>query len=460
MLLRMLTEALGIWFLKSKSPANVDLRVGGNDLLGLFAGRMPGFAKATQGKPAVLHKLIVLQGKCVQAVGMSQRLLALCRCGFYLSVLLVIYGALFPFHFDISSFAWSHLSLVPFWDVERGRIHSLPDMLSNILLTVPLGFFGSMYFGSPGIWRSAVKWFFIGLGLGLLAEVIQLAVPSRVSDITDALNNGFGSLAGAAAAQLFGTQIIDLLSGQTLDRRQTYFLILVGIVTAGSLLPFDFGLDVSHIGSTVKQLLRNPWESGIPIQDEWIQMAEFIMIGAIAGLIRKPRVILLALGLPFILEAMQFLVESHAPSGRDVAMNLAGAAAGLAAARIVPALVQPGTGFLAMNLAIVAQGLSPYRFGARSPFEWIPLVEYYNQTTGAALYDALTGILTYGLLVALRPRKTSILWAIALASSIEVTQMSVIGRYAGTTDILIAGIGGFVGYSVSKNVQEADLVRL
>jgi hypothetical protein len=38
--------------------------------------------------------------------------------------------------------------------------------------------------------------------------------------------------------------------------------------------------------------------------------------------------------------------------------------------------------------------------------------------------------------------------------------MFVVGRYAGTTDIVIAGIGAFIGYYVSKNIQEADLVMI
>jgi VanZ family protein len=391
---------------------------------------------------------------------MSIRLLRLCRAGFYLSALLVLYGALFPFHFEISNVAWSSFRLVPFWDAARGRIHSLPDMLSNILLTVPFGFFGFIVFGKPKKIQSAIKWFFAGLCLGLLAELIQLSIPSRMSDITDALNNGIGTLIGAVFASLCGAQIIDLLSGSMLDRKHTYLLLLIGITAAGTLLPFDFGLDVSHVESAVKQLWNNPWRSGIPIQDEWIQMAEFIMIGAIAGLIRKPRVVFLALTLPFILKLVQFLVESHAPSGRGIVMNFVGAAGGLIAARLAPALVRARVGFALMNLAITAQGLSPYRLGVRSRFEWIPLVEYYHQTTGAALYDALTGVLTYGLLVALWPKKSSILWAIALASGIEVTQMFVVGRYAGTTDIVIAGIGAFIGYYVSKNIQEADLVMI
>jgi VanZ family protein len=47
----------------------------------------------------------------------------------------------------------------------------------------------------------------------------------------------------------------------------------------------------------------------------------------------------------------------------------------------------------------------------------------------------------------------TILWAVALAGGIEAMQMFVATRYAGTTDILIAGVGAFVGYSVSKNME-------
>ncbi len=385
---------------------------------------------------------------------MNLRLLALCRYGFYLSVLLLFYGTLFPFHFDFSlpalTQAWSQFGFIPFWDVARGRIHSLPDMLSNALLTFPMGFFGILWFGRERKLRGLLKWFLLGFVLGLLSEVIQLAIPSRMSDITDALNNGLGAFAGAAFASLFGARIIDLLSGSLLDKRSTNFLILTCVAMASMLLPFDFGMDVSHVGSSLRNLWENPWESGIPIQNEWVQLAVFLMIGAAAALISKSRVVLFALVLPFILESMQFLVESHAPSARDVVMNFAGVAAGIAAARTIPNMVCPTAGFVLMNAALIAQGLSPYHFGAPSHFEWIPLVEYYNQTTGSALYDAMAGILSYGLLAALWPRKTTILWSIALSAGIEFAQIFIPTRYAGITDVAIAGIGAWAGYMVSK----------
>jgi glycopeptide antibiotics resistance protein len=390
-------------------------------------------------------------------------LLALCRHGFYLSVLLLLYGTLFPFHFDFSfhglSQAWARAGLVPYWDVERVRIHSLTDIAANILLTVPLGFFGFLWFGRNKEVPRIARWFVLGFFLGLLSEIIQLAIPSRLSDITDALNNGLGAFAGAFGASLCGLKILDLLSGSLFDKRRTYFLILLAIVIATMLLPFNFGLDVSQIKSGIKHLLLNPWELGIPIEDEWIQMVEFAMIGALAGSIPKRRFTAFALLLPFILEPAQLLVDYHSPSLRDLAMNFAGVTGGVLSARYIPFLVRPMVGFILMNLAMVAQGLSPYRFvewSARSHFEWIPLAEYYNQTTGAALYDAMAGLLSYGLLVALWPRRATILWAVLLASGIEIAQVLIPSRFAGTTDILIAAIGAWVGYVVSKAVANSS----
>jgi glycopeptide antibiotics resistance protein len=386
-------------------------------------------------------------------------LLKLCRYGFYLSVLLLFYGTLFPFQFDLSphslSLAWANAGLVPYWDVHRSRIHSLPDMVSNVLLTIPLGFFGFLWFGRNKERSGIAKWFALGFLLAMLSEIVQLGIPSRLSGITDALNNGLGSFVGAFTAAFCGPKIFDLFSGSLFDKKRTYLVILLAIVIATTLLPFDFGMDVGHIKSSIRQLLVNPWESGIPIDDEWILMAEFALIGALAGSMTQTRFILFALFLPFILEPAQLLVESHAPSLRDLALNLAGVAAGIASARHIPKLVRPATGFILMNIALVVEGLSPYHFAGPSHFEWIPLVEYYNQTTGLALYDAMAGLLSYGLLVALWPRRSTVLWAVLLAGGIEATQIFIPARFSGTTDIIIAAIGGWTGYVLSKSATNS-----
>jgi glycopeptide antibiotics resistance protein len=280
-----------------------------------------------------------------------------------------------------------------------------------------------------------------------------LGIPSRVSGITDALNNGLGAFLGAWTASLCGPTILDLLSGSLFDKKHTSFIILLAIILATMLIPFDFGMDVSQIKWSVRQLLQNPWEFGKPIEDEWIQLVEFALIGALANTIGRRKLTAVAMLLPFVLEPLQVLVEFHSPSCRDVLMNFAGVAGGFCIARFVPALANHITGFVLLSLALIAQGLSPYRFvgwSARSHFEWIPFVEYYYQTTGAALYDAMAGLLSYALLVALWPRRITLLWAVLLASGIEATQLIIPARFAGTTDILIALCGACAGYALSK----------
>jgi VanZ family protein len=386
---------------------------------------------------------------------MNEKMQSLCRYGFWFSVLLFFYGTLFPFRFDLSlhslADAWSNVGLIPFWDLKRDRIHSLTDIVANILLTIPIGFFGALSFGRPKKYRHLMSWLFWGLALGLIVEILQLGIPSRASAITDVLNNGFGVLLGAGFATLFGCQILDLLAGSLLESRQNNLLILCGIVTLIMLLPFDISLNVSHIKSGLKALWLNPWKSGHPIESEWVPMVLFAIIGATAGLTARYKLITVALFIPFALEAAQLLIESHAPSLLDLAMNLVGCMSGILSTYFAPFLVRRRTGFILLGLAIASQGLSPYHFSGRSQFEWIPFVEYYQKITGSALQDALAGLLIYGLLVALWPRRCAILLAIILAGGIETAQMFLPTRFAGMTDIVIAGLGAWIGYHLAKS---------
>jgi glycopeptide antibiotics resistance protein len=389
-----------------------------------------------------------------------ESLITFFRYGFYLSVLLLFYGTFFPFHFDFSEQTlhrtWSEVGFIPYWNIDRGRIPSVPDMVSNVLLTLPIGFFGLLWRGRNRQFPGIARWFVLGFCLGLLVEFAQLGIPSRTSDITDALNNGLGAFGGALLASMIGKYLHNLLAGSLLDRKSTYCLILTGTILAGMLLPFDFSIEVSHLRSSLRSLLHHPWEPGSPLSDEWIEMAKFILLGAIVGRMNKPRLAVFAIMLPFILEPMQLIVESHVPSLRDLFINFVGIMGGLATARIFPALVRPATGLVIMSAALIAQGLSPYSFGAQHRFEWVPLVEYYRQTTGAALYDAMAGLLNYGLLTAIWPKRISIFWAVLLAGGIEAAQIFISTRSAGITDILIAGIGAWVGFSILQAMNPIE----
>jgi glycopeptide antibiotics resistance protein len=88
-------------------------------------------------------------------------------------------------------------------------------------------------------------------------------------------------------------------------------------------------------------------------------------------------------------------------------------------------------------------------------------VEYYRQTTPAALYDAMMGLTGYGLLgvllqAAWRGRRRGLIavLAVALAAGIEFAQMFLPSRVANITDILIAGMGAWIGALIYSGVRD------
>lgn len=110
-------------------------------------------------------------------------------------VTLILGLSSYPFHgwrwpgSDVWFFAW-------WFQVSRW------DLILNLLLYVPLGFFATRWLGSR--WRPAwavVLATVLGAGLSLFAELLQIFLPQRFPSLLDLLANGAGTLAGALAVR-------------------------------------------------------------------------------------------------------------------------------------------------------------------------------------------------------------------------------------------------------------------
>lgn len=399
----------------------------------------------------------------------------LARIGFYVSLTLFFYGTLFPFNFDFSASsvrqAWIHADLLPFWDAARGRIQSLPDLISNVLLTIPIGFLGLLATRRGSVWR----WGAITFALGLTVELLQLGIPGRTTSLTDALSQAIGGTGGAVAARSFGHPLLRLLSGGWRGPAHAWLLILLLVIAVTKFGPFDVTLDVSSIRNGARHFLADPWDTDSPPREEWNSLAQFILLGALAGSLVRSRdlpyrltptgAIAALLLLPWLLEAGQLFVASHSPCIRDAVMDAAGALAGLVMGRRGGTLLRPHAGLAIVGLALLAAGLSPYRLAPwdqRSHFEWVPFAEYYRNMSAGAWYDAWIGIVSFALFGALLEQACRCKrWmaagtAAGLAGIIEVLQLIVPGRYAGITDIVIAALGAWIGAFVSQSIRGTD----
>jgi glycopeptide antibiotics resistance protein len=143
-------------------------------------------------------------------------------------------------------------------------------------------------------------------------------------------------------------------------------------------------------------------------------------------------------------------------------LGFIGAGSGFICALWWPTLCRPVPGLIVMTLGIVAAGFSPYQFVSwehRSSFTWIPLYEYYTNTTLGAFYDAAIGLLYFALFTAfLKASCDGSRWAViagamTLAGAIECMQLLLPTRSAGITDVLIAFLGAWMGDYVWSMLQ-------
>lgn len=122
---------------------------------------------------------------------------------------LVIYASLHPFS------GWRDIGVSPFAFLEGGwpRYWTMFDILSNIAVYVPLGFFLALALSSlPGRFTGAILASLIAAGISLALECLQTWLPARVPSNLDLAFNSIGGVLGVVLAHRFGPRFFATLS--------------------------------------------------------------------------------------------------------------------------------------------------------------------------------------------------------------------------------------------------------
>ncbi len=357
-----------------------------------------------------------------------------------LFVLVVLYASLLPFDFAPSPYQAA--DAYGLWQL-RVVEPPLHDIVTNILVYMPLGFllvYGGRSRGGVGRVLAAVL---VGASVSCLAEVLQTGIVSRVASHTDVLLNGIGAAIGAVAgiaANRFGARMRGRLRAAIQHRP---FALAAGVLTIGlflyNLAPFDFitstaGLHESfgrarwNVLGTAAVAIGDPPFSRLVGQISGA--AWFVLLGYVVSLAgreagRHPvpcfvSAIKSGAVLIWLIELMQLLTMSHVFDLSSVVLRFLGVGFGAwCAVFIVDQLTRSQWRFhrklavptlfvgfvLAFQLSLRLIDAADHSGWSLAAFEsstisWWPLESYWRQSLSQSFAGILSAIVVHGTMAA------------------------------------------------------------
>jgi len=367
-------------------------------------------------------------------------------------VALIVYGSLFPWS------GWQPPAAAD--EFVRGvwpRHVSWSDLVSNVLIYLPLGLFGMEWgrvAGRRGGWA-------IGVCLGGLVvsgamETLQLCMPGRVSSLSDVVANGVGTGCGVAAALLIGGD--GVVAGRLHWLRRQWvadgWLGDVGVAVVllwvmSQLIPFVPSLDVGNVRAGVRPL----WHLFIGSHRfDFAQAGEYgfgvatlALLSVVVVRQRPGRVIAAVVAVSL---ALKVIVVARALSGEAVVGAALGLVAGLLLARGARRdTARCGLGAACAVATYLVGGLRPGE-GATLTMGWIPFAGSLHGWVGLAdILETLWWAAAAALFVrriAPHRRGVAVGGGVALsllALGVELIQQRIPGRIPDVTDVGVVVLG-------------------
>ncbi|MCB1876832.1 MAG: hypothetical protein KDH88_12740 [Chromatiales bacterium] len=377
---------------------------------------------------------------------------------FYLTVVLIAYGSLFPFEFHtggLSAAVWDN-----FWRSWR-VISSRGDILSNVALFVPYGLFGMAARSA----RTPVvgRFVFLILTGALFAFVLQLAqlwVIARDAALQDVGWNLLGLVVGAGT--LLRQDFARGFSGFFASQRFSFPLLLLLAWLISLWLPFVPTLDLQVVKNALKPLFLDPvWDTGEALLHAacWLVAISLWQSMGRDG----PRLVHVYWLLPLTLVAQLFLV-----GGRLTLGEVSGAAAALLLHALWPSTFEQRarTLLVLMFLAVGFDKITPVQLG-ENRFLWIPFEGFLTGSMLTNVQNLFEKFFVFGALLWLA-RASRLSWWLSTVLvtgwvlEIEVFQSFSVGHTAEITDMLYVLALAFYlrsGWNQEAGAADEDVAR-
>ncbi len=394
----------------------------------------------------------------------------------------VVYGSFFPFSFhldvdevqrDLARF-WGTLTL---FDSRGRRLFSIADLVSNVLLGVPVGVLlvQGRVVGRGLVTRVvgvvAIETLFAGL-----VEVGQILAPTRTAALLDVLAQAAGALAGALTVHGLGAGAVQRVEARVsaIARGRPALVvaaILAALLAADALYPYALTLDVSTAWGNLRRSQLSPFTTfgrrfwGDILVERVLPYAALHVSVRLAlgpGRDRAAAALpawLLTTGWALALEAAKLCIVGRAPSVDNVILAALGGLLGVLAFAPLAGSAEArarGPARLAWltGAHLTYRELAPFDWlwsadavaAKAARIEWIPLASYFHADPQSALFDLVTKLAWSGFFGAsLRAAGAPWPWALALGAVLEGLQVVQRSHVPALTDVLTIGAGAALG---------------
>jgi VanZ family protein len=356
-------------------------------------------------------------------------------------VIVIIYLSLFPFSFQSRPGSPTQ-TLAATYGVRDSRA----DILANILLYLPFGFFAMQSLRRrTAIWQVAAVTF-AGMVLSTAMELLQFYVPGRDSSLADIGSNTLGSLLGAGAGVLLSGR---LGLGALQPVRGHLSSALIVICWLGyRLFPYVPDTDLHKYWHAVRPLLVAPVLEPLSLYRHtviWLVLA-LALDELCVGLWKRLAFPLLV---PLLLGSRILIV--------DIVLSPAEVLGAVIAlifwfAFLARLPVRNGLIFSLFVILVIVQALEPFRFTATArPFTWVPFRGFIYGSLVLNVQSFLEKTFLYGSLVWLAMRagiswRKALLACGALVFGLRLLQVYIPDRSAEISDVIILlVVGGVIG---------------
>jgi VanZ family protein len=367
--------------------------------------------------------------------------LALAAGGF---TAVILYGSLFPFHFQALVVPSGPLTaLLSTWSIPGDR----GDYVSNLLLYLPFGFFSVRALRMHSRWASAALITLTGFALSMCIELVQFYIPGRDSAMADVYANTTGAFAGALAAACLKRDLVPGARVRVLGQEivwRPFAILLIACWLGNRFFPYFPAANFRAHWSSLRTLIAAP----VPL-DLYKQTVYWLAAAAILESLYTPILksgpdsarsrVALAVMFAAVAVARLFLI-SGAVSSAEIAGPCIAILAWAAMSRFTRRTSLVAILFVVL---VILQALDPFHFLAEPrQFSWIPFGGFISGPRESGVRVFFEKAFTYGTLVWLPVRAgASFPFATAVGAALvfglRLAQVFLPGRSAEITDAMM-----------------------